>query len=179
MDATPSREHLVLLLHTGMGNKRIAAACGVSPTCIRGILYGRPERGCGPCKRVTRATASKILATRPEFVPRQLIPAREVWVMIADLMALGYSAAWIARSIGNGRQLQINRRNVEVATAAKVLRLWESTTEPRSGAGHHDRCAATRARNNAVALRAWIEKPRGPHTAPRVRVGRGKRGVAA
>jgi hypothetical protein len=178
VDATPSRSHLVLLLHTGMGNKRIAAACGVSPTCVRGILYGRPERGCPPCRRVNQATETRILAARPEFAPRQLIPAHEVWAMIADLMALGYSAAWIAVNIGNTRQLQIDRCNVEVATAAKILRLWERTTEPRSEVTHHDRTAATRARKGAAEVRSWLARPRGPHAAPTVRTGQGRRRVA-
>ena len=67
VDATEARQHLIRLLHTGMGNKRIAKACGVSLTSIRGILYGRPERGTGPATQIRKVTADKVLPEMAHF----------------------------------------------------------------------------------------------------------------
>lgn len=153
MDAEPVRRHVRSLQSTGMGWKRIAREAGIHASVLWKLLYGCPQRGTGPSKRVRPATAAAVLAVKPKLTRGQRIDAAETWVRIADVMALGYSKRWIAEQLGNRRALQIGKHSVEALTAYKVLRLWERTTEPRLARTPAQRAAVTRSRNQAESIR--------------------------
>ena len=168
VDAAEARAHVLALMGTGMGYKRIAQAAGVDPKTVYILVAGRAERGTPPPKRIRRTTAEKLLAVRPTVRRKQAIDALPYWWMIADLMGLGYSKAWISERIGQGgRALQIGDRFIHVETALKIKRLWETTTTPAPEASHHERQVASRSRNYAKTLRnrlyarqKYVPKPR-------------------
>jgi hypothetical protein len=65
VDATPTRDHIVVLREAGVGLSRITQLTGIARQTIQAILRGRPERGNRPAQQVKRDTAERILALDP------------------------------------------------------------------------------------------------------------------
>ena len=62
VDAAPVRQHVAALGAAGIGLRRLAQLSGVSRSALTCLVNGRSERGSGPNKRVSAATAQAILA---------------------------------------------------------------------------------------------------------------------
>lgn len=168
-----AREHVAYLMSCGMGYKRIGKAAGLNPRTIYVLMAGRSDRNTAPPKRIYRTTEAKILAVRPSVVPRQTMNALPVWDMVADLMALGYSKAWIAEQLGHQHALQLGKRYCEAKNALAIRELWQTTTVPREANSRHEQAAITRAQNFSKTLRNRIAARRA-HV-PKPRTGRGTR----
>lgn len=110
IDAGPTREHVNALRAQGMGWKRVARAAGLSTSVVWKLLYGDPERGLAPSKRIRPATAEALLAVELDIAPAAPVDAGPTWDRIKGLVALGYPLAWIARQIGQrGTGLQLHK----------------------------------------------------------------------
>lgn len=163
VDAEPVRRHVWTLIAQGMSTHRVQLVSGVSGSSIQGLLYGRKDRGDGsPVTKLRRATAERLLATRlTALTPFQVIKgevALQAWEMIADLMGLGYSRAWIAaRVIGpKAVGLQIGKSSMEARHIVAIRKLWETTVEPREATDRQIASAISRSRNGARVLRNRI-----------------------
>lgn len=165
VDAGPVREHVIKLQSQGMGLKRIAKAAGVGGGVMTGLLYGRRERGTPPCRRIRRATAEKLLSVKvaPQS-PYQVMrgaPVLAAWIMIADLLELGWPKSWIARQVigPRARALQLNMEAMEARHIAAIVSLWR-TTKPREASNRHEEAAITRSIGYSQTIRAKVAQRR-------------------
>lgn len=112
------REYLHALSKKGVGYKSVADAAGVSKTILARVLWGKRLH-------VRANTERAVLAITAEAIAGgALVPASRVWKKLDRLIDMGYSKSQLARWMGYKRPaLQINRRQVTAATAAKVDRL--------------------------------------------------------
>lgn len=171
VDADPVRAHVNALRAQGMGFKRIAQAAGVSNATMTKLLYGhyapgpggRDGRGellRGPSKRVTKATARKVLAVGLDLADGRVVPADGSIRRVRALVAIGWSQARIASHLGIGRQnfhLGTGRRaQVTKVTADAVAALYDELSmrlPPETN--QRERIAASRSRRYAKA-RGWL-----------------------
>lgn len=158
IDAQPVRDHVEALQAAGMGWKRIAAAAGVPNGTMSRLLFGKPEQGYGPSKRINPDAAERLLAV-PLPTPEQLgggtvIDGTGTRRRLQALVAAGWSQAALAakldmsagnfgslihghrRKAGAGRVLAFTHR----AVAALYDELWDA--QPPTGRGRHDAARA-------------------------------------
>lgn len=116
-------EEIARLRRNGWSLRRIEAATRIGRDHIQRIL-GRTSR---PLKRVRWATyiALRDLADAPPLAGGQLVDATGTWRRLHALIALGYPQTWLARELGLGRALQLNRERVTVRNAEKVAALYD------------------------------------------------------
>jgi hypothetical protein len=121
VSADRARKHLFNLSRRGVGRRAVAAACDVSETVLGEIRVQRKTS-------IRRYTESRILAVTPEAtLDRALIPAKQTWVQIQRLLREGFTKAELARRLGyKSPALQINRKRVTAANAARVDRFYRS-----------------------------------------------------
>jgi len=106
VDAAPVRQHVAALGAAGIGLRRLAHLSGVSRSALTCLVNGRNERGSGPNKRVSAATAQAILAIEvPEVAHRgvadgQLVDAIGTLRRAQSLVAYGYPRSYIAARLG-------------------------------------------------------------------------------
>lgn len=147
VDAGPVREHVQLLLASGIGWKRVAELAGVGKTAVSQIIYGRkavtgdPRKG-EVLKRVSRRTADAILAVQPALevlAGGTLVPAKPYARRLQALVAIGWSQSKLANALGmtpsNFRILreferdQARRRRrgtfIQASTARAIVDLYE------------------------------------------------------
>jgi len=65
VDAEPIRAHVRALSEFGIGWMRLARLAGVPRGSMSKLLYGDPQRGMAPSKRILPKNAAKILAVEP------------------------------------------------------------------------------------------------------------------
>ncbi len=125
--AGPARRHLEKLRKAGVGLRTIAALSGVSHGALSKIVYGDPTRGRRPSRRVRPETLAAILAVEVEDARGgQKVPAGPTWALIDELVAAGYSKAYLARALGSQAKtpaLQLGRERVLASTARAVEEL--------------------------------------------------------
>jgi hypothetical protein len=122
VDAKPARNHLEWLSTCGVGIKTVAKVGGLSHGTLSKLVYGDPQRGMGPSKRIRPATAEKILAVMPAMAGGgQKVPAGATWRLLDELIARGWSRSEIARRLGaQSPALQLSRVRVRASTARAV-----------------------------------------------------------
>ncbi len=160
VDAAPSREHIRMLGEAGIGWKRVAELSGLPVSVISKLLYGGPG-GRPPTRRVRPDTAAAILAVEPATANlggKAPVDATATLRRLQALVAIGWSQAQLASRLGmlpGNFGMLMKRGQVTAATerAAATLydELWD-TAPPEST--HHEKIAASRARNHARA-RDW------------------------
>ena len=127
--AGPVRERWMLLRSKGMSNNEIERAAGLDHKVSRDLL-NRHWRTGKPITRINRVTAEAVMAVRRR-APRAgtYVTAPDFPSMTLDLMALGYSAAWIAARLEMSYQgiEALMRQSVKASTYAKMVRLHGST----------------------------------------------------
>lgn len=136
-----ARRHVRELMTQGVGPKSIAKLSGVAHGTISKLIYGDPQRNMAPSKRIRPATEAKLLAVTLDTVverqDRQRIPAAPTWVLLDDLIARGYTKAWLAQRITKNpaaQGLQISRTWVYARTARRVAALHRLLGDkPRPG----------------------------------------------
>ncbi|MGN7133409.1 hypothetical protein ACTHQY_09060 [Rhodococcoides corynebacterioides] len=72
VDAEPARAHVRALIAAGLSQRRITDLAGLNRKALTTLLHGRPERGTGPSRRITKANADSILAVPIPRRPDQL-----------------------------------------------------------------------------------------------------------
>ncbi len=117
-----ARRHLAELSAAGVGPKTVAKISGVAHGALAKLVYGDPKRGMRPSKRIRPETERKILAvTIDQATGAQNIPGGPTWKLLDDLIARGFTKAWINHQLGNtSGGLQIRRDFVRASTARKV-----------------------------------------------------------
>lgn len=161
VDAQPVRVHLRMLMHYGIGLKRIAAIAGVSNATLGKILYGDRTRNIVPRERTEKHVANAVLAVKPslENLGRTVsIDGAGTRRRLQALVSIGWSQSRLGKLIGMtpgnfGRTITADR--VHADTARKVRSIYEQLwDQPQTGEDWHSRAAATRARRTA-AERGW------------------------
>ena len=66
VDAQPVRDHVHVLVGTGMSIRQIALASGVLESSVHYIVNGRPSQKIAPARRVADKTAAALLSIRKE-----------------------------------------------------------------------------------------------------------------
>lgn len=122
VDAGPVRDHLEWLSTCGVGIKTVAKLSGVPHGSLSKVMYGDPQRGMGPSKRIRLATAERVLAVMPAMATGgQKVPAGPTWRLLDELVARGWSRSEIARRLGaRTPALQLSRDRVRASTARAV-----------------------------------------------------------
>lgn len=158
VDAEPVRQHILALRTQGLGHKRIATLAGVPHGSLSKLVYGAPERGMAPSKRVRAATADRILAVSPALEnlgARTNVDATGTTRRLQALVAAGWSASKLAQRLGvlpSNFTKTIMGRQCSAATARAVRDLYATLafTAPPEG-NQRDRISVARSRNRARA----------------------------
>lgn len=131
--AHPAREHVRALTEAGVGLKTIAKKAGVSHGALSKLMYGDPQRGSGPSKRVRKTTLDKILAVTPrDAADGAKVAAEPTWQLIDEMIAAGVPRVRIAEGIGQkGPGLQLSCNLIAARNARAVAELhaaWKAGT---------------------------------------------------
>ena len=163
VDAEAVRERIRVLQKAGMGLKTIGKKARVSGGAMNKLIYGTP-RDDGtrrpPAKRVTRATAERIMNVAVDLAPGAKIDAVPTRTRIRALVALGWSQSKLADALGilrgNFHLADDTQTQVTKATADAVEQLYDqlSMTLPPQET-QRDKIAASRARRYAKE-RGWL-----------------------
>ncbi len=131
--AARARAHITDLHHHGVGLKRIAEVSGISHGALWKLVYGLPNSGRPPSKRIRHQTEQAILAVTPaDAAPGAHIPAARTWDHVATLLDRGWTKVAIARAIGqHGTGLQLGATTVTAANAHAVRGLLDQPVPPR------------------------------------------------
>lgn len=175
VDATRAREHVLALRAAGMGLKRVAALSGVPHGSLSKLIYGDPQRGMAPSKRILPQTELAVLAVTADgnLASGAKVDATGTVRRLRGLVAAGWTRAELARRLGwehsnlwaliDGRRPEVTARTA-AAVRALAQELWNQTPPASSAAL---RGAARRVQREAAAkgwapLLAWDDEP-GPH----------------
>jgi hypothetical protein len=161
VDAGPAREHVRMLGAAGVGWKRVAELAAVSTSVISKLIYGGPGAR-PPTRRIRPQTEQRILAVqaaRANLGARALVDATATRRRLQALVAAGWPKARLAARLGMlpGNFADVMERSqVLAATDRAVAVLYEQLWDQRPReATHHQKIAASRARNYARA-RGWV-----------------------
>lgn len=106
VDAEPVRLHVKNLIAAGVGTNRIAKLSSLKRNTVRFLMYGRPDRGSGPSKRVSTKTANAILAIPIPQSAHHLaadhcpVDSTGTRRRLQSLVAFGYTRRYLAERIG-------------------------------------------------------------------------------
>jgi hypothetical protein len=137
VDARPMRAHVRGLMAQGMGLKRIREVSGVPQGVLWKLVYGKKVKGRKrPSKKVRRATARKLLATRLELADGSKVPAVEARLIIDELRARGWTKTAIAKHVHGPHAVslqvaQSHRSEVMAGTLAVLRELLYLPVPPR------------------------------------------------
>ncbi|MUL61003.1 restriction endonuclease subunit R [Mycobacterium sp. CBMA 213] len=135
VDADRARRHLQHLVAQGATQKALVRASGLSRSNVQNLLLGKRNR-------VTPETEQTVLALTISQAPAaigagSLVDAGTTWRLLDDMIASGWPKSWIARELGLGKSLQLNRDSITASNAAKVsdlhARLGSRAAPPRRG----------------------------------------------
>lgn len=121
--ADRARAHLLALSRAGVGRRAVAAASGVALTIIHEVRAGRRPQ-------IRAMTERRLLAVDGQALSDGAkVPAGPTWRRVRQLLAEGYTKAFLARELGAQRPaLQLGRRRVLAVTAVRVERLHRRLT---------------------------------------------------
>lgn len=163
IDADPVRAHIRQLMAAGIGLKQVTKHTGINGGVLCKLMYGVPETGRVPSKRILKANAAKILALNPDD-PTLLaggvrVDSTGTRRRLQALVHQGWSVNQLAAHADTDRQRldgALHGRDVTKTTADTVAalydRLWD-TEPPRATRG--EKTAYARARNIAAAA-GWV-----------------------
>jgi len=120
IDATPSRERLLLLRRNGIGLRTVEKLTGIDRKTALQIISGET-------KRVRPDTYDLIMSITYDDRPGgTLIPAGPTWQLLNKLIKAGHTRTAIATAIAGKptRALQIERKQVRLDTARKVEQVY-------------------------------------------------------
>lgn len=157
VDSAPTREHVLALMASGIGFKRVARMAMVATSTVGNLIYGRP--GLPPPPTIRAETARRLLGiTTPDPAPGALVDATGTHRRLQALVAVGWSGFAIMQQLGReptnfGQLFQVDRVLARTASDVRELydRIWDMPSPNHTG---HHRAAAERARRYA-AERGW------------------------
>ena len=120
IDATSSRERLVLLRRNGIGLRTVEKLTGIDRKTALNIISGET-------KRVRPETYDLLMSIAYDDRPGgTLIPAGPTWQLLNKLIKDGHTRTAIATAIAGKptRALQIERKQVKLRTARKVEQVY-------------------------------------------------------
>lgn len=121
VSAAVARAHLFALSRQGVGRRAVGAACDVGDTTLQQIRSGKKTQ-------IRKDTERRILAVDAAAVSAgAVVSAKPTQKLINELLDEGFSKAELARRLGyTSPALQLNRRRVTVANAARVERFYRT-----------------------------------------------------
>lgn len=147
--AEPVRARIKRLMALGMSQDEIARAAGLNDARISDLMTGHWRTG-RPLTRMKRENAEAIMAVNHRHILPGTVIDTDAREMVLDLMAMGYSAAWIAQRLGmsyQGRGAMLRKRH-RAGTYAKLRALYRNTKSPAPVSPQ-----ASRSRNFALQSR--------------------------
>lgn len=123
VSAAPARAHMVVLSNAGVGRRVVADASGVSLSVVEAIRRGAR-------RRARRSTVAAILSVTAEaLADHSLVDAAPSWILLDELIALGFTKRAIAKSIHGPRSvaLQVRGDSVLARTALRIRRVHTAT----------------------------------------------------
>lgn len=156
VDAQPVREHMAGLMAAGIGLKRVVEVSGVAQGVLWKLIYGK--NGGTPSRRVTRATAHRLLTLDPAD-PTLLADGAKVISAgttrrLQALTCLGWSTGRLAVEAGLDRQrldAAINGRAVVMSTVRAVNALYERLwNQPPPAKDQRERISVSRSIRRAA-----------------------------
>lgn len=118
--AARAREHMAALTVAGVGRRAVVDASGVPDTILQQIRNGSRQRIRARTERLILAVTTAAAADGAR------VDGRATWKRIDELLALGYSKAFLARQMGyTNPALQFRRDRVTVRNAYQVQVLHE------------------------------------------------------
>ena len=122
IDATPTRQHILVLRRNGIGARTITELTGLNRKTVREIADGTT-------RMVRPDTVDLIMSISYDDRPgATLVPAGPTWQLLNKLIKAGYTRTAIATAIAGKptRSLQIERKHVQPQTARRVEQVyWE------------------------------------------------------
>lgn len=126
VDAGPVREHLQMLLDSGMQTREIAALSGVSRSALGRVLYASPANNLPPQANVSEATYLRVLCVTTDMISDDALMVDSTGTIrrMRALATLGYSMKVIAEESGVGyfSISEIEKRKRVRATVAESIR---------------------------------------------------------
>lgn len=156
--AEPVRERVRRLVALGMTHDEIARVAGLNDCRLSDLMTGHWRTG-RPLTRMKRENAERIMAVQTRNPkPGANVTMTDAPEMVLDLMEMGYSAPWIAHSIGLSYQgrAALLRTSHRASTYTALKRLHSTTTTPAPTSPE-----ASRSRNFALHTRRVREMKRG------------------
>lgn len=161
VDAEPVREHVLMLTEAGIGRRRLAALAGMSDSNLSKLIYGVPNRGRPPTRRLRPETARRLLEIEPTLdavADGALVDATGTRRRLQALIAVGWSGSKLADRLGltvSNFWAALDCAQVTARRARAVRALYDEMWDQAPPEGdHRSRIAASRARNMA-ARRGW------------------------
>ncbi len=155
-DAGSAREHVRVLAEAGIGWRQAAALAGIPQGTMQKLLRG-PSRS----ERLRPETAAAILAVQPaaaNLAAGTPVDAGGTRRRLQALVRIGWSQARLGGQLGitpPGLGAMMRRQQVTAGTARSVAALYDRLwNQQPPQATHHEKAAASRARNYARA-RGW------------------------
>jgi transcriptional regulator with XRE-family HTH domain len=144
-----ARDHLVELRERGGTYRAIAAAAGIGPMTVHGIVTGR--------RQPTNSTAAAVLAVTPATLRRARVDAGGTRLRLRALHVMGHSCARIARAAGASdktirKLLRGDAKTVSLRLRDAIADLYDAWWDKRPP--EHTpaaRAAARAARRRAIA----------------------------
>lgn len=119
VDPAAARAHVRILHGRGATRNALARATGLNEKTINGLIDGTVSA-------IAKDSETAILACTWDNVQAasrldgNRIDAGPSWVLLDEMLALGWPASWIAREIGQSGPLQIRRKLITVGNARKI-----------------------------------------------------------
>lgn len=151
VSAESARKHLKKLSRQGVGRRSVQAATDIADTILSAIRSGKK-------KQIRARTERLILAVTADLKgDATKVPAGPTWALIEQLLAAGFTKAYIALQLGRkSPALQLNKVSVTLRNEAAVKRL-----HARLMASDEVLVDSTKARSLVRQLRAeWIAASR-------------------
>lgn len=166
VDAEPVRQHVRALAEFGIGWMRLAKISGVPRGSVSKLLYGDPQRGMAPSKRILPKNAQAILAVEPtldNLGDQTVIDGTGTRRRLQALVCAGWTQSELAR------RMNMNRANfgrtivsslVKAATVKTVRDLYDELwrVDPVAAGVPEHRAAAARliaTSNRWAPVGAW------------------------
>ncbi len=166
VSARRSRAHLVMLSAAGIGRRTVADISGVALATLLEVKLGRK-------RRVRAATERSILrVTREAMTDARLVPAREAWALLDELLERGFTKTDLARRLGSkGKMpaLQLRRDFVTARNAARVRRLYRELVAAPPAAEKLGSTTISRSADGSLVTTRHLkrERPAGEGEPPR------------
>jgi hypothetical protein len=163
MDAQPVRDHVHVLGARGIGQRRVCALSGVSIWSFRYLMYGAPNRGYPPSRKISAHSYLRIMSVSLDLdhvAAEGYIDATITRRKLEAMVAMGWSQKYIASRLGvapgnSGKMFRHKRVSTFRARQVRDLfnELWDK--RPKRQDGYYYRELRYAERRGYVTALAW------------------------